>query len=262
MSFATSKSAHPLQDATTPLRFRIREWAACAPGLLTQHEWLAWSANPQPPLPSGNDIPPVTAMAPMLRRRLAHLGRAALHCVYGIGQAGTQNPLVFASRHGETTRLRPMLADLAAGEPLSPTAFGLAVHNAIGALHSIDRGDTSVMQAVAAGRDTIETAIVEAVGLLADGYEEVAVVACDAPLDPAYSDFVDEPECLYAWAWSIGHAAAGAPAFSLTQVNADDGEACAALLPHGLEVLRFMLGQGHTLEYRGQRSTWIWQRHD
>ncbi|MBV8273313.1 MAG: beta-ketoacyl synthase chain length factor [Cupriavidus sp.] len=255
---AIERTAGP---ATLSTRFEIRAWAACAPGLHSQQDWLAWADAPY--LPEGDAIPAVSAMAPMVRRRLGSLGRATLHCAYGIRRADANTPLIFASRHGETTRIRPMLSDLAVGNPLSPTAFGLAVHNAIGALYSIDRGDTGVMQAIAAGRDTVESSLVEAIGLLADGHEEVAVIVGEAPLDETYRDFVDEPECLYAWGWQIGLPGSGAPVFSLTPCSPGrDGESPAASLPHGLEVLKFVLSGQRELLHRSDRLSWLWRRHD
>lgn len=240
--------------------FGIRAWAACAAGLQTGEAWRAWSAAPW--LPAGQDIPPLGAMAPMLRRRVNALGRTALHPAYACEPAVPDVPAVFASRHGDTQRCFDMLSELAAGQPLSPTAFGLSVHNAVGALFSIDRADASNLQAVAAGRDTVEAAVIEACCLLADGAEEVMLVDYDAPLPEAYAAFADEPGCLYGWCWRIGRPRAGEPSFSLAP-EAMRAEPLPPFpqLPHGLEVLRFMLSGEPELCYRGERAMWRWRRH-
>ena len=52
-------------------------------------------------------------------------------------------PLVYASRHGETTRNFALLSDTAEQQPLSPTQFSLSVHNAIIGLWSIFQGDSA-----------------------------------------------------------------------------------------------------------------------
>ena len=218
----------------------------------------------------------------MLRRRVNALGRAALHPAYeclsqGQPDAATQPdvpagrmalPMVFASRHGDTARAFDMLTELAGDQPLSPTAFGLSVHNAVGAMFSIDRADTSNLQAIAAGRDTVESAVVEACGLLADGASEVLLVCYDAPLPEPYVPFADEPDCLYGWCWRIGAPRAGEPVWQLSYEadmadGADGMAACAAAprLPHGLDVLRFMLTAAPELRYRGERAVWRWCRH-
>ncbi len=242
--------------------FGIRAWAACAAGLQTQEAWHAWCAAPW--LPAGQEIPPLGAMAPMLRRRVTAIGRAALHPAYACQPVAPDTPAVFASRHGDTRRSFEMLSELAAGQPLSPTAFGLSVHNAIGALFSIDRADAANLQAVAAGRDTVEAAVIEACSLLADGADEVLLVCYDAPLPDAYAVFADEPGCLYGWCWRMGRPLAGAPAYSV-RADAADADAMptagSPLLPHGLDVLRFMLSGESELCHRGERVLWRWQRH-
>lgn len=245
------------------LQFEIRAWAACAPALRTHADWQAWCKAPW--LPAGADLPVLAAMAPMLRRRVNATGRAALHPAYDIaatGAAASAMPAVFASRHGDSHRAYEMLCELAAGQPLSPTAFGLSVHNAIGAMFSIDRGDASNVQAIAGGRDTVETAVVEACGLLADGAEDVLLVCYDTPLPDPYKGFADEPQCLYGWAWHVGKPNTGAPAFELDIVGPyGSPQPDPLLLPHGLDVLRFMLAGDKTLTHRGEQCQWRWQRH-
>lgn len=250
------------------MEFGIRAWAAIAPALHTPEAWQAWALAPW--LSDGAALPALQAMAPMLRRRVNAIGKAALHPTYdvvaepGEGDVAPHRPAVFASRHGDTQRAFEMLSELAAGEPLSPTAFGLSVHNAIGAMFTIDRGDASNLQAVAAGRDTVETAVVEACALLADGADEVLLVCYDAPLPEAYAEFADEPGCLYGWAWRIGRPQAGKPVFTLDIVqprSAGDSHPVRHALPHGLDVLRFMLAGEPALQHRGERAIWRWQRH-
>ncbi|MCG5258782.1 hypothetical protein EM868_05750 [Cupriavidus gilardii] len=249
--------------------FAIRGWAACAPQLHTAHDWEAWSRAPW--LPLEGEVPPVAGMAPMLRRRLGALGRVALHAAYAC-DAPADIPMVFASRHGEVSRSALMLEELAGDAPLSPTSFGLSVHNAIGALYSIDQRRPAVLQAIAAGSETAEAALVEACGLLADGHEEVLVVCYDAPLPLSHAMHADEPDALYAWAWRIAAPCADAPRWTLAcgvedrtggvdavaiESPCDAGEP----LPHGLAVLRFMLAGSAALRHRGGGRSWIWRRH-
>ncbi|WP_427307792.1 beta-ketoacyl synthase chain length factor [Cupriavidus sp. H39] len=252
----------------TALAFGIRAWSAWADGLQAQDDWRAWSAAPHLP-PALAQAPPLPELAAMLRRRLPLLGRVALASAYACAypEAGhAQVPAVFASRHGDTARLVTMLSGLAAAEPLSPTAFGLAVHNAIGAVRSIDLADMNNLQALSAGRDTVETAVLEACSLVADGAPEVMLVHYEAPLAEPYAAFADEPGCLYSWCWRIGAPRAGEPWYTLSRADeadeADPGAAApAARLPHGLDVLRFMLAGDTGLRHRGERATWQWRRH-
>ncbi|WP_432261403.1 beta-ketoacyl synthase chain length factor [Cupriavidus sp. TMH.W2] len=250
------------ENGGVALAFGIRAWSAWADGLQAQHDWRAWSAEPHLPAPVAQ-APALPAMAAMLRRRLPLLGRVALASAYAcaVGEAEhAEVPAVFASRHGDTSRLVAMLTELAAAEPLSPTAFGLAVHNATGAVRSIDLADMNNLQSLSAGRDTVETAVLEACSLLADGAPEVLLVNYDAPVAAPYAAFEDEPGSLYSWCWRLGAPRAGEPWYTLTLSDEPAG-APAPQLPHGLDVLRFVVAGDTRLRYRGERATWQWQRH-
>lgn len=242
------------------IEFEIRDWAACAPGLDAHQDWLSWSEAPW--LPVGDEVAPVATMVPMLRRRLGPLGRAALNALRACGSGDDAMPMVFASRHGETSRCWQMLDALAAGESVSPASFALSVHNAIGALHAIDRGDTANLVALSSGAETVETALVEAAGLLADGNDEVVLVHYEAPLADAFMPFADEPQCLYAWAWRLGQPSGCGQHFSLSgEVVARSVAEAPSMLPRGLEVLRFMLSGERQMVRRGHGCTWTWSVH-
>ena len=165
------------------IEFSIVDWAAWAPGLSERSQWLGWADAPYPPV--GEDTPALAEIPAMQRRRIERLGRMAIQaacwCEDGQG-ADNQVPLVFASRHGDVARSMELLGALASDQPLSPTGFGLSVHNAIAALYSIARGHRGNYLALAAGQATVETACLEAAGLLADGAREVRVVVYESRL--------------------------------------------------------------------------------
>ena len=144
---------------------------------------------------------------------------------------------VLANAPQPSERRVAMLAELARDEPLSPTQFGLSTHNAIAAQYSIGRMLHGNYLAVSAIRATPEAAVIEALGLLADGAPAVLVVVYDDAVPVDYDAFVDEPDTLHAWAWRIVAPREGLPRLSLRA-----GEpAASGALPHSLEVLRFFL---------------------
>ena len=220
---------------------------------------MAWAA--QPFLPQGEEAPALPELAPMARRRANTLGRTALQVAYWAQGEQSGVPVVLASRHGDLERSLALLADLAAQEPMSPTGFGLSVHNAIGAMYSIARGDRSNYLAVAAGADTVALGVVEAVGLMADGAPEVLLLCYDTPLPGHYSVFRDEPAATYAWAWRMAQAEAGAPRLRLCPGVAASVPPAPALLPYGLDVLRFALSGDTQFARPVADSGWEWQRH-
>lgn len=128
-------------DGSGMIEFSITEWAAWAPGLAQREDWLAWAR--QPVLPQGEQTPALAEIPAMQRRRIERLGRMAIQAACWCEDAGddAQVSLVFASRHGDVARSADLLNSLADDAALSPTAFGLSVHNAVAALYSITRGN-------------------------------------------------------------------------------------------------------------------------
>lgn len=240
----------------------VRDWHAWAPGLVDRTAWEAWAAAPHAPV--GGESPPLAEMAPMQRRRVEHLGRMALQVAWWCQpEADARTPLVFATRHGELSRTYEMLRTLARDEPLSPTHFGLSTHNAIGAQYGIARTLPANYLAVSAGVATVEAAFVEAVGLLADGAPDVVVVVYEAPLPEAYAPFRDEPDADYAWACRVALAGPGEVGVSLRVDGEGGGETLPgpAAIPHGLAVLRLLLGAQDALTLADDARRWRWQRH-
>jgi len=248
----------------TPLRLQIDRWAAWAPGLESQEAWETWLAEGDavPPEPAAA-VPPLAEMPAMMRRRIEPLGRIALQAAYWAqGDQAPAGPVVFASRWGEIARSVEMLQQLAAGEPLSPTAFSLSVHNAIGALFSIARQDRSNYQAVSAGAHSVEAGFAEASGLIADGAARVLLVCFEAPLPPLYRAH-DEADGRYtlprAFALALSRATSGRGIGLVS--HAAETSSSTARLPPDLRALRFLIGADPR-----QRSLdagrWRWQRDD
>lgn len=236
--------------------FSILGHAAWAPGVTTAQEWAAWAAAPAPIAHEGE--PGVRAMPAMLRRRLGQLGKMALETAYSALGGRTGVPTVFCSRHGETARAIALLDDLAGGVPLSPTAFGMSVHNANAGLFSIARGDRANHIALAAGSGTLEHAVIEACGLLADGEPAVLLVAADCPLPSVFAPFADRAEQPHAFAWLMAAEGEG-ERLSLHWAAADADEESGGL-PGTLDVLRFLAGGAAQLERTAGRQRWRWSR--
>lgn len=238
--------------------FTVKEWAAWAPGLTERDAWRAWSRAPW--RPAGDDTPALPEVPAMQRRRIERLGRMAIQTACWCRRAEDEDvPLVFASRHGDVARSMELLDALSTQQPLSPTTFGLSVHNAIAALYSIVQGERGNYLAVAGGRATAETACVEAAGLIADGAGEAMLVMYDAPLPEVYRGFADEPDAGYAWCWRLGGPQGQGARLRLDWEAGQDG-ATAGDLPHGLEVLRFLLSGDAGLARCIDGTQWRWHR--
>lgn len=241
------------------IEFTVAGWAAYAPGLPSRAAWEDWAGRPG--VPGGADTPALPEIPALMRRRIERLGRMAIQAALWCGTSPGV-PIVFASRHGDVSRSWGLLRNLTAGEGMSPTSFGLSVHNAIGALYSILQRERANYTALAAGRLTAEAALIEAAGLLADGAEEVLVVVYDAPVPEAFADFRDEPDPFYAWAWRVRDGKGEGVRFALEPVEGMDADPPDTRLPAGLEVLRFMLSGERSLRRAVDGRGWCWRRRD
>ncbi|MBC7919159.1 MAG: beta-ketoacyl synthase chain length factor [Rhodoferax sp.] len=230
--------------------FTVVDWAAYAAGLTEKMDWLAWAArSPQLPAFDAQAAPPLIEMPAMMRRRLDRVGRFACQVAWWCQQRDDSAPMVFASRYGDSERSLGLLGELVQGEPLSPTGFGLSVHNAISALYGIARGHTGNTIAVCAGRATVGAALTEAAALLADGAPEVLVVFYETPLPSLYTAFEDEDLAEYAWCWRVAKPAASGPRtrVSVGTEGTDSPrlttDTAPSTWPSGLAVLRHVLQQ-------------------
>ena len=237
------------------VRFSVASSAAWAPGVETPDAWLAW-ANGEISFTGGRE-PAVQAMTPMLRRRAGVLSKMALEVAFQCLGNKIDVPTVFSSRHGEAARSVDLLLDLAHGVPLSPTSFGLSVHNAAAGLFSIARLDRANSIALAAGKSGVEHAVIEACGLLAEGEPEVLLVVYDCPLPSVFASFQDCDEQSYAWAWLMRPPGDDFYALNWRAVEDMDSHPDDTL-PAGLEILRFHLLKHPVLERQCDRRRWCW----
>ena len=258
------RSMNSSNDRQHGIALTVTDWAAWASGLQAQDAWRQWAASPF--IPAGLEVPALPEVPALQRRRIDRMGRMAIQVAWWCSEAHASGvPLVFASRHGDVQRSCELLAQLTSAESMSPTQFGLSVHNAIAALYSIVRGERGNYLALAAGRATVEAALVEAAGLLADGAAEVQVVMFEAPLPAIHADFADETDAGYAWSWRLRALGAGSRLSLTWSECADDatGAADAVALPAGLAALRFFLSGDASYEHCVDGVHWHWQcEHD
>lgn len=131
-----------------------------------------------------DDVPDVSFVPPLQRRRLSPLQRMFFALARAMGEEGGRLPFVFASRDGEDTLTRRIVADYRADGSVSPNRFSSSVHNAAPGLWSVFSGNRAPYTAIAAGDDTVECAILEALGACqsADG----CVCVCAEETRPAH----------------------------------------------------------------------------
>jgi hypothetical protein len=205
--------------------------------------------------------PDCSFLPPMQRRRLSRMARIALHVAWPLCGDDEQLPMVFASRHGETTRTYAILGDVVDYQPLSPTQFGLSVHNAIAGLWSILRGQRGESAAIAGEADTFEHAMLEAATLIDQGAPAVIVVIAEERPPEAYAGWIDDVPFSYAVAFRMGAPRDGTVSASPWQLRlaANDTSATPAGWPFALDFLRALHVPAASLVHSWKTRQWIWQ---
>lgn len=245
------------------ITFRVEQWRAWAPGLSTRQHWHDWAQTPSTLVESAQQ-PECLSLPPMQRRRLSRLARMTMEVASPLCGEDEQLPFVFGSRHGETTRTLNLLHDVSAGLPLSPTHFGLSVHNAIAGQWSLLRGQRGESVAIAGEADTFEHAMLEAAAQLADGAPSVLAVIAEEVPPPAYKGWINDVPFSYALALrlgriDIGNALSTHSCWKLS-LSRSEGDVTSCAWPHALDFLRALNTAETSLEHHWKTRQWQWQR--
>jgi hypothetical protein len=238
------------------VEFSVSRLTAWAPGVESDSEWREWARGTRPMGQDGE--PRLEQMPPMLRRHAGRLGRMVCDVAYRVLDGAREVPMVLCSRYGEVGRSVDLLSALAGGAELSPTSFGLSVHNANGGLFAMARHDTANCIALAGGNESAEYGILESCGLFADGADSVLLVVADCPLPPVYERYADVTPAAFAWGCLVEPPRENA--ISLSWTDAPECERHGKEAPAPLSALRFMLGESreHLRGAGGRR--WCWSR--
>tara|TARA_R110002153_G_scaffold246356_3_gene402150 strand:- start:3363 stop:4091 length:729 start_codon:yes stop_codon:yes gene_type:complete len=173
------------------LRFDIRKCVAWAPGLESDEDWRLWQQG-EKALTDELSLPQLTSIPAMQRRRLSPFAKVALHCALeASGEYQANIPCVFSSRHGDLHRTTKLIESIALSKDLSPTQFGLSVHNAAAGLFSIFTGNRAPLSAIAGGQSSFMQGLLDAVAKLeANNLSRILYVYCDLHVPECYRPYV------------------------------------------------------------------------
>ena len=231
--------------------FSVDAWHCSAPGLETVDDWRRWLANPGAAT-ADTKAPALKQIPPILRRRFNTLGKHAAHACLSVLTDGESIPSIFASRHGDTDLTLSLLEDIGRGEPLSPTSFSLAVHNAVSGLLSIAREDRGQVTAIAANDSLLLQALFESISQLQHA-QRVLCVIYDAPLPALYQPYCRSDAFPYALALILSTQGRR----TLTLARSDNrAEATIPVNPEPLEALKLLTGDSSEIRFSSHHSTW------
>lgn len=168
-------------------QFRIADWAAASNRLHQTEQWQAWAQGELSSDELPEQAPDVSFLPPLQRRRLGLSARLLFAAAQPLLAENAHCPLVLVSHDGEINRSFELWQSLLTQTGVSPTSFGLSVHNALAGQWSMLRGDMSEHTAIAAKTEALEIGVLEALGILADGAQRVLLAVVDEPLKTQYS---------------------------------------------------------------------------
>ena len=112
---------------------------------------------------NAGDAPDVGFVPPLVRRRLSPLQKIYFALAESLGASAVEGA-VFASRDGEDSLTRRIVDEFRGDGTVSPHRFSASVYNAAPGLWSISTKNRAPYTAIAAGEDSIECAVLEALG--------------------------------------------------------------------------------------------------
>lgn len=149
-------------------------------------EWPLWACGRLAAESLPEVKPALTFMPAMQRRRLSLAARLLFQAASEVLPDNAPCPTVFMSHDGEMARSFDLWLALLRDNEVSPTSFGLSVHNALAGQFSMWRGDMSEYTALSARGDGLEAALTEACAMLAEGAPRVLVACVDEPLSTRF----------------------------------------------------------------------------
>lgn len=240
--------------------FSIRKCVAWSGELNSSEDWQAFAqGNKQ--LTTELTLPALKQIPAMQRRRLSPFAKLSLHCALEAADGFLDSvPCVFASRHGDLQKTSQLISDVAAKEVLSPTNFGLSVHNAVGGLFSIYTGNKEPLTAISAGEDTFFISIVDAVSkLYSNDYARILVVYTETIVPEIYQEFVTQQEFPVSIALLIEKADKN-NCFNLTLCPANSVLSQENTCLQVFDFLKFYYSDHNQLEIKSKRHLWALSR--
>ncbi|MDO4998462.1 MAG: beta-ketoacyl synthase chain length factor [Neisseria sp.] len=240
--------------------FNILAHRALSTQMADETQWRAWFAGAD--LSLFEPFKPDLAFLPaMQRRRLGALARLVCQAAWDVNQAFPNLPVVYASHDGEINRSFDLWLSLLKDEGVSPTSFGLSVHNALIGQWSILSGDMAENTALATSADGLENALAECFALLHDGHERVLLLLADEPLKTEFPVVAERAPLPYVLALVLERG----DAFTLSlmpSAGGTNGEQNPPEAPYwnALAWLRFMLNDESECTHHYGNRQWIWRK--
>ena len=239
------------------LRFDISKCVAWAPGLESEQDWRLWQQG-EKALTDELTLPQLTTIPAMQRRRLSPFAKVALHCALEASAEHQANiPCVFSSRHGDLHRTTKLIENIALSKDLSPTQFGLSVHNAAAGLFSIFTGNRAPLSAISGGQSSFMQGLLDSVAKLqVNNLSRILYVYCDLNVPECYRSYVvDDTSIGIGLLIEVSKDAKNAYSLAYNAVEDTLNSDCQAL-----DFMDFILSEENQLLAKIHQQTWQLRR--
>ena len=245
------------QERHKGLDFSIKNCVAWSGNLTSISDWQSFASGTKK-LDLVETLPELKQVPAMQRRRLSVFAKLALHsALEASGELSSKVASVFASRHGDLQKTSKLIKNVAEKEVLSPTQFGLSVHNAVGGLFSIYTKNKAPQTAISSGEDTLLMAIVDATSKLnANDYDNILVVYTETKVPEIYENYVSQDEVSISIGLLLEKSESKEEAIKLKMEpnQSSDGNENPTL--QAIDFLRFYFGNKKLINIKSKRHSW------
>jgi hypothetical protein len=236
------------------MKLKLESWSALAPQLDSVETWRAWFDRQDAEQTAAIDVKPIKLkqIPPLLRRRFSKLGKYAASAILKLDASEQSLTRVYASRHGDTALTLSLLNNMGLeDEPMSPTDFSLAVHNAIGGLMSIAQKDHAPMTAIASMDRLVLSCLQEAYAQL-EVFDKVLCVLYDAELPELYARYCDSLPFPVAVAFVVSRSDHGELSLSSQSLASTPDQQDSNIL----DLVAMLVGKKQSLSFFTGNSQW------
>ncbi len=236
------------------INFNIIKWFALCPTTAEKNGWNLL-AEKQPLCLGVLNESPVDLIPPMLRRRMSSLSKLAVQTATQLSLGTDIDYIVFASRHGELTRTVKLIEDILAGNDASPILFSQSVHNTAAGLFTISTKQAIPVCSLAAGENTLHSALIEASCYLQEHpRDKVLVVNFDEPLPEPYHSF----ELQEYQGFALGLLLESGMEFQIKAIK--QAQLSESSSPQAFSCIDYLLNEKKTVSISSKKSNWIWEK--
>lgn len=193
-------------------------------------------------------------IAILQRRRLPEVAKRIHRFAQAL--AHEQTPIIYASHNGEISQTLTIIRSFS--DDVSPAKFSLSVHNAIAGLLSVTHKNMQSYQVIDSLSGLVETAVVEAMGLLAQ-HKKVGIVYYDEMLPTELMTSDDDQPQTQVLALTLTHG----QDYHLEKIpspNQQPLDIMTAEFANIRGIADFLQGTEKTSYNRYANTTWQWSR--